>query len=645
MGRVLTNNLSLSYSIESSLEVAGEDWHLLEPNAVNTFGATITTTPRNPISKNRQRRKGTTTDLDSAVEFEHDLTLSAFLDFIEGFVFASAKNGDLDLGVSAVDGTGDTYAVGVLNNSQGARLNFSATEFATLLYARGFANAANNGLKSLAADLVDAAAATATLTVTPDSPPDIGSGDTVTIDGVVYEFVAVPTDPYDVDLGADDEGSLVNLARAINGTGTPGTDYAAGTEVHPTVMAANTSALVLTATARTPGSAGNDLEASTDITAAAWSNSGDFTGGTDVGPLLAVDEDLTEEATPPASAHVELAGLRSLAAAADFSWAWDAGSKTATLTSAADIADFEVFGLTPGQFVHIGSPDGNAGVHHAFENDEADDMYGYARVRAFGAGTIVFDKVEDRLQFNATAPATAVDMLFGRFIRNVPVDHADYLERSFQFEAEWPNLGEAGAAGFEYAKGNYCNTAQFNLPLTDKASVTFGFIGTDTDVPVGPDDRKTGAANAQNPTQTAAFNTSADILRLRITKVDESGLTTDFKSVTLTLGNNVGPEKVLGKLGAKYMNTGNFDVDLETQVLFTSGEVVGAVRDNLTVSMDFVIRNDDGSIAVDIPSQTLGGGDRELPVNESVLVNLEGMAFEDPTFGTSIGVSVFPIAP
>jgi hypothetical protein len=183
----------------------------------------------------------------------------------------------------------------------------------------------------------------------------------------------------------------------------------------------------------------------------------------------------------------------------------------------------------------------------------------------------------------------------------------------------------------------------FDLPLTDKATATFAFVGTDTEPP-----STSRAANADNPVvpvQTSAFNTSADIARLRITEVDETGLTTDFKSLTLNINNNVSPEKVLAQLGAKFMNTGNLEVDIEAQLLFTDSDVAAAVRANTTVTMDFAVKNDDGAILVDIPSMTLGGGDREYPVNESILINTTAQAFGDSTFGTSLHVSLFPYIP
>ncbi len=324
-------------------------------------------------------------------------------------------------------------------------------------------------------------------------------------------------------------------------------------------------------------------------------------------------------------------------------WDWDGTNRIATLASTSIGTALALLGLTVGQMVHVGSIATLGGaVQNAFQNALANDMYGYARVRSISANAVVFDKVAARLQFDdLTAPATPVDLVFGEFIRNVPVGNADYLERSFQFEASFPNLGTAGAENYEYAIGNFCNEVSFELPLADKATASFNFIGTDTEPTTAV--RKSGASAAALPLRTAALNTSADLARLRINRVDDTGLTTDFKSITLTLNNNVSPEKVLGKLGARFMNTGNFEVDVEAQVLFSEPAVTAAIRQNTTVTMDFILQNDDGAIAVDLPSITLGGGDREFPANESVLMNVNTQAFADPVLNTSIGVSLFPV--
>lgn len=493
MSRVLTNNTSLAYAIESSLGVlpGSPTWRQLEPNTISRFGTETTKVSRAPISKNRQRKKGTLTDVDSGVEFEADLTRSSCRDFFEGFVFANFTE-VLVFTPTAVTSTGYTVAAdGDLAQN-------------TLIYARGFEQSANNGLKV------------------------VGASST-------------------------------------------------GTEI------------------KTSG--------------------------------------LTADASVPTNVEVAVAGVQGTAGDLEIDSAGDLISTT---------LNFTTLGLTVGQVIYIG---GGSASTRFFETANT----GFARITAIAANKLTLDKKattfveDDGTDDNNGGTGLTIQIFFGQFLRNVSVDDADYLERSFQFEGALPDLGGVGTDEYEYAKGNYCNTLAFDLPLTDKATVTFGFIGTDTEVPTTS--RKTNASAAIAPNSTTAFNTSADIARLRITEVDETGLTTDFKSLKMTLNNNVSPEKVLATLGAKYMNAGIFEVNLEAQLIFTDSEVISAIRNNDTVTMDFSLKNQDGGVFVDIPALTLGGGDKEYPVNESVLINVTSEAFEDPTLGTSIGISMFPYLP
>lgn len=490
MGRSLTNNLSLQYAIEASLGVlpGSPEWKLLEPNTINTFGSTITTVSRNPISKNRQRRKGTVTDLDSAVEFDADLTIDSFKDFIEGFIFANFIGPESTL-PTAVSAT--AYTIPAITTP--LPLN-------TLVNAIGFLGANNNGLK-----VVDTGGTTT-------SVPIVGGGLTV--------------------------------------------------EAPPATQ-----------------------NASLEVTGFRFS-SGDLEVNAD-GNLITTTKDLTE------------------------------------------------LDLTPGQSIWVG---GDEAVNQfAVTNNK-----GFARVVSVATNLITLDKTSQVFAIDDGA-TKLVELYFGQFVKNVSVDDGNYLERSYQFEAAYADLESVGNDAYEYPEGNYCNTASFELPLTNKATVGYAFVGTDTPDPVAI--RKTAADAPMVPVETGAFNTSADIMRLRINEVDETGLTTDFKSVTMTLNNNVSPEKVLGNLGARFMNSGNFEVDIEAQLLFTDKAVVGAIRENRTLTMDFAIRNDDGAILVDIPSLTLSGGDREYPVDESILINTTAMAYADPIYNSSLHVSMFPYAP
>ena len=511
MGRTLSNNFGFNYTNETSLGVAGTSWKQLEPNALNAFGATITTVARNPLSRNRQALKGVITDLDSSVAFTTDATRDSIRDFAEALIFATGVNTDVtNLITTAAATTADAYTVTALTAAQADKF-----EISTLIYVSGFNTAANNGLKEVDADIATSA-----------------------------------------------------------------------TEI-------------------------------------------------------SVAENLADE-TAPSSARLSFAGYR-VPTASTVTWTWSAGNKQATLNATGLGTLLSSLGLTPGQVVHIGSQDSNGDSQNAFENSAANDMFGHARVVSLDTDDVVFDKVDAALQFtDGTDPAAPVDILFGEFFRNVTTDSAEFLERSVQFEGEFIGLDTGDADMYSYAKGNFLNTATFDLPLTNKAEVTYEFIGTDTDNPVSAGSRKSGASSAVSPVTTTAFNTSSDIARLRITEVDEDGITTDFKNISFSITNNVTPEKVLNTLGAKFMNSGSFGVSFTSQLVFTNSQVINKIRSNETVTMDFIMKNDNGTIAIDIPSMTLGDGALNLPENESILISLSGTAFRDPTLNTSIGISVSP---
>lgn len=499
MGRIFTNSMAIAVAREATPGVlpAQPRWLGIEPNSISNFGTTITKEARNPISRARQRRKGSPTDADSSVQWDADFTLSHLRDFIEGFCFSRLVGPDVYVPVAAAAGS---YTVAALSAPQAARIKYGAAAAKTLLFARGFGIAGNNGLKEVGA----AAAAGATA---------------LTVAGVVVEAV---------DANDDVEVAIAGVR----------------------------------------GAAGD----------------------------LKIDAD-------------------------------------GNLTSV--VLDLSSLGLTPGQYIHVGGID----VIHRFATE---DNYGFARVDAIAANKLTLSKTG--LPFVADNGAgVQIDLLFGQYVRTVGVDHPDYLQVNYQFELESPNLGDAGEDQFEYALGNWADAMTIDLSLTSLAKITYGFIGLDTTDPTGA--RATNAAQAKFPSETSSFSTASDLARIRVQNVDESGLTTDFKSLRLTLTNNVSGEKVLGKLGPKYLNAGNVEVDVETQALFTNRLVPRAIRDNRTLGLDFALRNDDGGAYFDLPSGTLDGGGREYPANATVLINSTFASFADPVLGHSLSVSLFPALP
>ena len=111
-------------------------------------------------------------------------------------------------------------------------------------------------------------AATGVLTAT-GNPAD---ADTVTIGSRTYTFQATLTNSNgNVQRGATQADSLGNLAKAINRTGVPGTDYAAAMVVNADVSAVATATTV-TVTAKTKGESANSLTTTEVSTVLSWAS-------------------------------------------------------------------------------------------------------------------------------------------------------------------------------------------------------------------------------------------------------------------------------------------------------------------------------------------------------------------------------------
>lgn len=521
MGRVLTNATALIAARESSTGVlpGSPSWFVVEFDSIGAYGAQITTVARRPISLDRGRKKGTVTDLDSAVEVDTDLTIDVFARFAESFFFSEYANLEFDLrsstGTLPPPATGTGYTIDSASALLAGKMVYALGGAITLVYGKGYSLAANNGVKPLTADV----AATDT---------------TVTVAGTAAE-------------------------------------------------------------------------------------------------------------TPSTNASLQVCGVRT-----DDVTVTVAADGTGTLVSAGDISDWSTLGLRAGMYVHVGGVDTDDTVTNS-PTITATTVYGYVRVVSINGATLNFDKADTNLLLGgagASSGSETVDFLFGRFVRDVPTaansDDNRYGEFSYHFEASYPNLGSGGATEYEYSVGNFANELSFNVPLTDKSTLTLGFIGTNSEVITAS--RKTGAASAVSPLRNTAFSSSIDLVSIS-TDLISSVSDVCFKSLTITFLNNVSPEKCLGTLGARFMNAGLFELNIEGQLLFTTKEIVNAIRNNQTVTFASIVRNADGAVAVDVPELTMGGGGREFPVDQSVLVNVTGNSFTSNQFNHNAGVTIFPVVP
>ena len=80
-------------------------------------------------------------------------------------------------------------------------------------------------------------------------------------------------------------------------------------------------------------------------------------------------------------------------------------------------------------------------------------------------------------------------------------------------------------------------------------------------------------------------------------------------------------------------------------MLFTNKAIVNAVKNNTTVTFAAILANEDGAIAMDIPTMTFGDGSREFPVDQSVLVNVSGQTFKGTVYDHEIGITMLANVP
>ncbi|CAA2141478.1 phage tail tube protein [Hyphomicrobium sp. ghe19] len=113
-----------------------------------------------------------------------------------------------------------------------------------------------------------------------DVPTD---GETVTIGAQVYKFkTALTPAANEVLIGADADASYQNLTHAINGTGIPGTHYAAGTLVNTDVSAVFAApGKTVTVTALAKGAAANAIVTTATTDDATWAGA-TLTGGINI---------------------------------------------------------------------------------------------------------------------------------------------------------------------------------------------------------------------------------------------------------------------------------------------------------------------------------------------------------------------------
>ena len=211
-----SNKTVLSFAVETSIGVlpGTPDWTTLEWNDLNSFGSTISTVARTPVSQDLMELEGAISDLDSSVDFQTDLTYSAFNNFAQGAFYSiwQAQDEFIPTSVAAAG-----YSHAALSG---------ALTTGTLIYARNLENSSNNGLQVVDGTPTTILTPVVATTVTDASPATSARVDVVGVQGASG------------DIELDSDGNLVStildfttlgieVGQSIYiGGGTTATDFA-----------------------------------------------------------------------------------------------------------------------------------------------------------------------------------------------------------------------------------------------------------------------------------------------------------------------------------------------------------------------------------------------------------------------------------
>ena len=288
------------------------------------------------------------------------------------------------------------------------------------------------------------------------------------------------------------------------------------------------------------------------------------------------------------------------------------------LTRASGTFDMTTLGLIPGDWIYIGG-DLTAEQFATAANN------GFARVKAVTTSTITFDKTSAAMVTDAGTGKT-IRIFMGRTLKNEV--GTDIVARTYQLER---TLGANDSAQptqiqSEYLVGAYANEFSINIATADKVTVDLGFIAMDNETRTGVEGVKSGTRPAV--VESDAFNTSSDFSRLRMAVIDSSSsyptsLFAYLTELTLTINNNVSPNKAVGVLGAMGVTAGTFEVGGSTTAYFTNVAAIAAVRANSSVTIDgHLVKNNKG-ITIDIPLLVLGDGRPNIEQDQAITLPLE----------------------
>lgn len=333
---------------------------------------------------------------------------------------------------------------------------------------------------------------------------------------------------------------------------------------------------------------------------------------------VVVNETMADE-VPGADAKLEVVGYQFASATVDVTM----NASLVRLSRASGTFDFTTLGLIPGEWIFLG---GDA-VATTFTNNK-----GFARISAITATYIEFDKVNWAGAVAEVGTGKTIRIFYGSVLKNES-DPLLIKRRTYQLERTLGNDGTGTQS--EYLIGAVPNELSINIQQADKVTVDLDFIALDNEQRDGATGLKSGTRPTLVPA--SAFNTSSDMSRIKLSLVSATdaapaALFAFATEVTVSIKNNVSPNKAVGVLGAFDTSAGNFEVGGKMTAYFASVGAVSAIRNNSDVTIDILMQKRNKAMLLDVPLLALGDGrlnvEQDQPITLPLDVNAAASKFD-----------------
>lgn len=590
--KVDSNVTGLRYAEEKSFKVLPTTpiWIPQEPDSYADFGGSVTTVARNPINPSRQRKKGVVTDLDASGGYNTDITQTNLQDLLQGYFFADLRRKN-DIGDDrqprrfGLNGEFEDYTITDIDTTADEITVDSRVAVSAVPVAQGATYAVD--------DIVEVTDANGTILARFRVASETGGAvDTV-------DLVNPATIRDDNDRTNEGRTELDTSAGAV----TTGVSTGFGGDDNLTLTLTYGNGLVWQA-GDLLWMQGNDDSG----------NNGEFTVASVSDNVISVNENLVTDNSPNAAATLTTVGFDSVAGDLDV----DVTGALPAIDSSA--LDFTTLGLVEGEWIFVGGDTGGAAGNQFLGATNN----GFKRIRSIAINVLTFDK-SDATMVTETNTAELVRLYFGRVLKNET--GTSIVRRTYNQERQLGAPDEALLSEIqaEYLEGAVPSEASLNIPQADKMTVDLSFVAGDSTTIDGPTPLKSGTRPAL--VETDAFNTSSDYSRIKMAQVvagDEAptALFAFATEMTITINNNISPNKAIGTLGAFEVTAGTFQVGGSITAYFADVAAVAAVRNNVDITLDIAMVKANAGIVMDLPLITLGDGRPNVAQDESITLPL-----------------------